>query len=83
MMARRLPSILPNLTFEESLEITKIHSIAGILSENIALITQRPFRSPHSTVSRSFTNRRRKNSKTGRNKFSTFRSSVFGRITGV
>jgi len=50
MMAKRLPTILPNLTFEESLEITKIHSIAGKL-ENSSLITQRPFRSPHHTIS--------------------------------
>ena len=51
MLARRMPSILPNLTFEEALEITKIHSIAGELQEN--LITKRPFRSPHYTVSAS------------------------------
>jgi magnesium chelatase family protein len=51
MMARRLPSILPDLTFEEALEITKIHSIAGVLPSNIPLITTRPFRAPHHTVS--------------------------------
>lgn len=51
MLARRLPSILPDLSFEESLEITKIHSIAGILKENTPLITTRPFRAPHHTVS--------------------------------
>ena len=51
MMARRLPGILPDLTFEESLEITKIHSIAGTLNSDESLITQRPFRSPHNTVS--------------------------------
>jgi magnesium chelatase family protein len=51
MMARRLPSILPDLTFEESLEITKIHSIAGVLPSNVPLITTRPFRAPHHTVS--------------------------------
>lgn len=51
MLARRIPGILPNLTFEEALEITKIHSIAGELKED--LITQRPFRSPHYTVSAS------------------------------
>ena len=51
MLARRVPSILPDLTFEESLETTKIHSIAGILEKNVALITKRPFRSPHHTVS--------------------------------
>ena len=53
MMARRLPSILPNLTFEESLELTKIHSIAGTLPSTIPLITTRPFRNPHHTISKS------------------------------
>ena len=52
MMARRVTTILPDLTFEESLQITKIHSIAGkIKGENEALITRRPFRSPHHTIS--------------------------------
>ena len=51
MLAKRLPSILPPLTFEEALETTKIHSIAGILPKLKALITERPFRSPHHTVS--------------------------------
>lgn len=51
MLARRIPTILPNLTFEEALEITKIHSISGELKED--LVTQRPFRSPHYTVSTS------------------------------
>jgi len=51
MLARRLPSILPDLTFEEALEITKIHSIAGVLPNNTSLILNRPFRSPHHTVS--------------------------------
>lgn len=51
MLARRIPTILPNLSFEEALEITKIHSIAGILPVNTPLITTRPFRAPHHTVS--------------------------------
>lgn len=51
MIARRLPSILPDLSFEESLEITKIYSVAGMLSANSSLISERPFRSPHHTMS--------------------------------
>ncbi len=51
MLAKRLPTILPDLSFEESLEITKIHSIAGLLNSDTPLITTRPFRNPHHTVS--------------------------------
>jgi magnesium chelatase family protein len=51
MLARRLPSILPPLTLYESLETTKIHSVAGKLSTTDALVTIRPFRSPHHTIS--------------------------------
>lgn len=51
MMAKRLPSILPPLTLRESLETTQIHSIAGKLSKDTSLISQRPFRAPHHTVS--------------------------------
>lgn len=51
MLAKRFPSILPPLTFDEALETTKIHSIAGILQKDTALITERPFRNPHHTVS--------------------------------
>ena len=51
MLARRLPSILPDLTFEESIEITKIYSVSGLLHNKKCLITTRPFRSPHHTVS--------------------------------
>jgi len=51
MLARRLPSILPEQSFEEALETTKIHSIAGLLPQSDALVTRRPFRSPHHTIS--------------------------------
>jgi magnesium chelatase family protein len=51
MIAKRLPTILPSLSFEEALEITKIHSISGILPPKTSLITTRPFRSPHHTIS--------------------------------
>ncbi len=51
MMAKRLPSILPPLSLGESLETTQIHSIAGKLSKGMSLISQRPFRSPHHTIS--------------------------------
>ena len=51
MMAKRLPSILPPLALTESLETTQIHSIAGKLKKDTGLITQRPFRSPHHTIS--------------------------------
>ena len=50
-MARRIPSILPDLSFEESLETTKIHSVAGKIEKETALITARPFRAPHHTIS--------------------------------
>jgi magnesium chelatase family protein len=51
MLAKRLPSILPPLTLQEALETTKIHSVAGKLGRNASLIAQRPFRSPHHTIS--------------------------------
>lgn len=51
MLSRRITSILPELTFEESLEITKIYSVAGLLTKNTSIITKRPFRSPHHTIS--------------------------------
>lgn len=51
MLAKRMPSILPPLTFEEALETTKIHSISGLLDPKTPIITKRPFRSPHHTIS--------------------------------
>lgn len=51
MIAKRLPSILPPMTFDEALETTKIHSVAGVLPSGTPLITARPFRSPHHTIS--------------------------------
>ena len=50
-MAKRIPTILPDLTFNEALEITKIHSIAETLSQDKPIITNRPFRAPHHTIS--------------------------------
>jgi magnesium chelatase family protein len=51
LIARTMPSILPNLTLEEALEITKIYSVSGELANNVALVTNRPFRAPHHTAS--------------------------------
>lgn len=51
MLAKRMPSILPQMTFEESVETTNIHSISGILNPETPLVTKRPFRSPHHTIS--------------------------------
>lgn len=51
MLARRLPTILPSLSVEEALEVTKLYSVAGLLPSGASLITERPFRSPHHTIS--------------------------------
>jgi magnesium chelatase family protein len=51
MLARKLPSILPPMSFEESLEVTRLYSVAGLLPERASLIVKRPFRSPHQHVS--------------------------------
>jgi len=51
MIAKRLPTILPPLTLREAIETTKIHSVAGLVSANSGIVTTRPFRSPHHTIS--------------------------------
>ena len=51
MLSKRLPSILPNMTWQEALEVTQIYSVMGLLSEKHPLVNRRPFRSPHHTVS--------------------------------
>jgi len=51
MLARRLPSIMPALTRAEAIEVTRIHSVAGLLPADVPLVTQRPFRAPHHTIS--------------------------------
>jgi len=51
MLAKRLPTILPPLTFEEALETTKIHSVAGVLDPGAGLVGTRPYRAPHHTIS--------------------------------
>lgn len=51
MLARRIPGILPRMSFEEAIETTKVYSVMGILERDRALITHRPFRSPHHTIS--------------------------------
>ena len=77
MIARRLPTILPDLSFDEALEITKIHSIAGILQQDVPLITTRPFRAPHHTISGVSLVGGGRIPKPRRNKFGTLWSTFF------
>ncbi len=77
MLAKRLPTILPDLSFEEALEITKIHSIAGILKSETGIITTRPFITPHHTISTTSMVGGGRIPKPRRNKFSTLWSIIF------
>ena len=77
MLAKRLPTILPDLTFEEALEITKIHSIAGTLKSETGIITTRPFRTPHHTISTTSMVGGGRIPKPRRNKLSTLWSTIF------
>ena len=52
MLSKRIVTILPDLSFEEALEITKIQSVSGILPDETTLVNERPFRSPHYTLSK-------------------------------
>lgn len=76
MLARRLPTILPELSFEESLEITKIYSVIGLTSSTNPLILNRPFRSPHHTITSVSLVGGGKVPKPRRNKFSSLWCSI-------
>ena len=65
MLAKRLPTILPDMNFEESLETTKIHSVMGLIPADSSLIVTRPFRSPHHTISDAGLDRRRTDPEAG------------------
>lgn len=77
MMAKCMPSILPDLSLEEALEVTKIHSISGLIDNKIPLITNRIFRAPHHTISGVSLIRWGKNSETWRDKSCTQWSIIF------
>lgn len=77
MLSERIVTILPDLTFDEALEITKIHSITGELGTKTGLITKRPFRMPHHTSSQIALIGGGRNPKPRRNKLGTFWSFVF------
>lgn len=76
-MAKCLPSILPDLNLEEALEITKIHSVSGLIEENTPIITKRPFRAPHHTISNASLVGGGRIPKPRRNKLSTQWSIIF------
>lgn len=77
MLARRLPSILPDMSFEEALEITKIYSIVGLTSKDVPIIYTRPFRSPHHTITQVSLVGGGKRPKPRRNKLSTLWGFIF------
>lgn len=77
MLAKRFPSILPDISFEEALEVTKIHSIAGLLSEENPMILTRPFKSPHHTITTTSLIGGGRMPKPRRGKFSTLWSTIF------
>ncbi len=77
MLARRIPTILPDMTFEEALEVTKIHSVAGNIETEEGLITKRPFRTPHHTISTTSMVGGGRIPKPRRNKSSTLWSIIF------
>lgn len=83
MLAKRFPSILPDISFEEALEVTKIHSIAGLLSEENPMILTRPFKSPHHTITTTSLIGGGRIPKPRRNKFSTLWSFILRRTTRI
>lgn len=83
MLAKRFPSILPDMSFEEALEVTKIHSIAGLLSEERPIILTRPFKSPHHTITTTSLIGGGRTPKPRRDKFSTLWSFIFRRIARI
>ncbi len=83
MLARSLPSIMPNMTLTEALEVTKIYSVSGLLSQNTPLINRRPFRSPHYTISHAWPRWRRSLASTRRNKLKPPWCALSRRVSGI
>lgn len=77
MLARRLPTILPDMKLEEAFEVTKIYSILGLTEVEKPFITKRPFRNPHHTITSVSLVGGGKNPQPRRDKFITFRSVIF------